>query len=552
MIYNEKDLAYWMTRFVSEDREQRNAAAKAFEVLSNPDWELIEPDDTDIWFEEEKICSECFWAELRCILKENELEPFGMTSAEFVHQLLATHITDTENWHIHVEAEQQKQDELFEAFQKKYDGNPPPEALARWVRKRCLQIQRDFRNAEQNGYENGPDMTSLSGICILFTIQNLADEFLPALDTIRWMMYQEQHRHIAMDILHRLGGKGEGLLDDIFRQLLISPQHFGCNNSWQLGPLLRASPDAPRRLLALLDHEDADLVESALRLLLQCGPSALRYAPESEEKLISIVETTFNQLYGPAPVPLEDRKMRNDIYDRFACSVSTLGAVGQSERTKDVLLGLTNVDLAREPLKIDEERDFREDWELKVAPRQLILADVISALGFFEHFPEDVVPKLMEFFGEFQEFDCDMRSNQRIAGTLECYGESDPDLEPYWLRRQQPVSSEQPLKTFCNADEPYFDGLAEKLIGFIWEKTQEQADAENAHYIEYAADSGPDYDSDVVELLGRLGNRASCALPVLRDIKAVYEKHYGNDYFEENDLLLQTIRNIEYSQVEQT
>lgn len=538
MTYDDKDLAYWITRLVSEDREERNAAAKAFEVLSNPSWESTNPDDADRWIEEENVCSERFWTELRRILHDNALEPYGMTAAEFVHRLLATHIMIIEDWHNDMEAEKQREDDEFEALKEKYGGDLPPEALARWLRRRCIQIRRDCRDAELNG----PEMCNLSGVTILFTIQHLSDEFLPAADTLRWMIQQEQYRYIAMDIMQRLGEKGDGLLDDIFQQLLTSPRYFGVNNAWNLGPTLRRSPDATRRLLALLDHENTELVESALSLLIQCGPIALRYAPESEDRLISMVETTFDRLYGSNPIPIEDRILRNEGYARFCCSVLALGAVGQSERTKDVLLGLTNVDVPCEPLKISGEIDYKmANWELKVAPRQLVLADVITAFEYFARFPDEVVPKLTGFWDEFKEFDCDMGVRQRIVDALTAYGEFDSNLEPYWLRCREQALDEAPLKTFRNLHESYFEGVAEKLSGFIRQETQ------NETGMEFKTDDDPCYDDDVVALLGRLGNRASCALPVLCEVKSAYEKHYGRDCFEDDDVLLQAIMNIEHS-----
>lgn len=489
-MYNDKPLAFWMVQMLSEQDDQRQAAAQALDAIIGMD-------------------TEPFNEAVREIVQNEWLASYGLSSAEYVNRLLAMHVFLSDLWMEHMNDERRESDAFIDDWIVRHGD--APEKLHQLMRRMCIRAARKERNQP---------FDFMPGTCVLITVTALGKEFLPVSDLLRWMLHDDKHRGIADMIVREMKNAGEIFFDD-YLEIARKDSCALHNYSYHIGDMVRHSPEKMERLLRLVDDPDPQMSLFAVAALGSCGPEAERLIPGVENRLMQLSDESFNKLYGDHPVSVNDRKRRNALYDIFVCSTTSLGAVAASKTALRYFLKLLDKDVPKEPLKGTYSVETNKyDWEFAVAPIHLVRGTLISSLRYFASFPEIVVPRLIPLLTEFEEYDGDTYQHARVLDALAVFANYGPEEAKQESGRYDYNSDEREY-LFSNRFEHYFDGLPEVLENLLWD----QPDPDNE-------DQESQLNDRIVQMLGRLGRVSRAQLPRLEDAKAVLLKRYGKEYFE--------------------
>ncbi|MDR1290041.1 MAG: hypothetical protein LBK06_02445 [Planctomycetaceae bacterium] len=487
-LFDEKPLAFWMVQMLSDDTEERQTASRAIDAILG-------------------IEMEPFDEEVRRIIQNEEVASFGMTSEEYVNRLLVMHIFHTDLQQKYLQSVKDDDNIFIDKWIAEH-GNAP-EQLKKLMRRICV------RNARR---ERDRPFDSMPGVCIILLMSPLDKEFLPASDLLHWMLQDQQHRGMAAEIVRRMGEAGEPFFDD-FLKIARNDSCAVHNYSSLVGKMACSSPEKIERLLKLVDDSNPLLSLFAVASLGSVA-NAEQLVSGVEERLLRLSDESFSKLYGENAIPINDRKCRNALEKIFACSTMSLGGVAVSEKTLQHFLKLLDTKLPDKPLTGTRSTEPNEyDWEFNVAPFQLVRGTLISSLRYFVSFPEIVVPRLIPLLTEFEEYDYDSRSYERVLDAIAVYAHYD-QVETKQESQHYRYGIDESEYLFNNRFESYFVELPAILGNLIWE----QPDADDESEQPYLNDM-------IVEMLGRFGRVSQSQLPLLQKAKTILTKRYGKKYF---------------------
>lgn len=505
--YKEKPLAYWLVQLLSEDTQVHATAALAIDEMLGMD-------------------QEPFSEAVRMIVRNEDTAPYGMTSAEFVNRLLSMHIFFSDTRLRDIQSEMHESEALVDAWLAKHGD--APEKLHKLMRRLCVQKARKQREQP---------FDFMPGVCVSIITSALGEEFLPACELLRWMLRNEQHRPTATGIIGRMGRAGE----TFFQDYLDMARDDSCalhNYSHQIGEMIRHSSEKIEQLSRLVEQPDPQRSLFAVAALGSCGPEAETRVPGIEEELLRLSRESFEKLYGENTIPISDRKRRNETARMFSHSTTSLGLVATSEKALQHFLRLLDAKVPNMPLSGSPGTESNEyDWELTVAPLQLVRGTLILTLKHFASFPELVVPHLISLLTEFEEFDCDRSPFSSVLDALALYAQYDGDEAKRESQRYDYNADEREY-LFSNRFESHFAALPEILGTLLWR----QFDSSEG-------EQEPLLNDEIVATLGRFGRVSRTQLSLLEDAKTQLVKRYGKKCFkysqdEPEPVLIAAIRRI--------
>lgn len=492
-------LSVQIAKSVSDDPQDREAACKALDELTDPE------KNGDLAH---------LINEVQSLVQHEGLRPI-MTSDEFVTRLFALDISRREHLF--------KQQKLFHRSDADYmnlwleNHEDAPENL----KKLTKQFFLDTPCSNPENLYNAPSTT----INMLF-LQELGPELARAEPILRWMFHEPHYRSTAANMILKMGPTGLLFFDDLMKYFNEDPyfnEDFSnvSDFAWQLGSMIRHSPEKIEKLLRMAQCPDPVKTKFAIRALGSIGPLVDPQCFVVMEKvarfLFDLSWKSFQTLYGTNPISWNQPDQRKIVQRTFRASTLALAQIDRSETVACYFTELLDADLQEDPLLDPESKKSRminDEWHF--SSRELVEETVISALYYFSAFPKIFVPRLASLLTDFMDTNDEGYPHAKVLGALTAYARNNPNGPPFWMIKNEDQENEDNFGLFRNRHDSCFRNIPALLGTLIWEDPENKADSE--------------WNEAVVSALGNFGSAAGNELPLL-EMLLEYDKERVIKYY---------------------
>lgn len=268
-IHEGRPISSWLLQLV-EDSADRRKAANA--VIVN---QFYMPMDLVI---ERQMSAEDLAAEFHSAIREAVRQP-GFPAADFVQRMfslsMALESQRMDEWR----AESKKDEDWHDEQAAKLGPSPSPADVRRYLKRICVRLRRQC-----GADEEPPGQESLmTGVTIVWIIEALGVELLPAAALIRHMLTETHQSYIASGAIGRMGLAAKEFYPELVAGLRTNdPNGY---YSKPLGILLQNDPRLIPEIFRLVDDTNLEVRNNAITALAHCGRTTLRTHPEIEAKL---------------------------------------------------------------------------------------------------------------------------------------------------------------------------------------------------------------------------------------------------------------------------
>jgi hypothetical protein len=400
-----RTLADWLPHLVSDDRDDRFAAAEAIGGM----WK-----GTRAYSSNEASRHPAGQAERFAAAVREAVDAPGFPKAVFVRKLMLYRMALQRDWLARAarmshndKAYDRREDELIERALSSDDEADRDRAATRFARLFCASLARD-RELSQ-----GAESLRPPGMVSYLVFQSLGDALMAADDVLAEMLADETLGRYAREALVRIGPAGRRFVPMLLSELDgARGQDLGFEGADALAAIGRGDPAVVGELVRRL-RSDADAAVKA-------GAA-------------EVLETLGADVAGREAEVVD--LLRALLRDKGAWRSGLLAMASIGRGRADVAREVAALARPREPRWVTHKRgkyEHRVDevmWERGAA---------IDALRYLVQFPDEAVPALADAVETFDEYDPDLQRGQseheRVAASLRAFGPAAAPAVPVLAR----------------------------------------------------------------------------------------------------------------------